>query len=361
MVREYEEALPDMQSTFGNTVKLIAEQCDTFFAGIHFLDEDKQWIKASRGMNIPYMDKDQSICKYTIEQGTSLLIPNLTRDSRSKDNFYVKSDPYLKSYMGVPLTSPGGYAVGTVCVMDTEKRTFNESQKNMLQTVSDELIRQFELYRENAELQVKSERNEVLLKEIHHRLRNNLSLISGLVDLEKKRAGDPEFEQILDNIQKRIHTVAALHKRLYENESRTQVNLKSYLQELAENLLDSLVDQDLQVSYRVNGDPVGLSEKRALYIGLLVNELLTNVFKHAFKGKDEGEVTVQIEQKGGKCQLRILDNGVGLPDDFSLEGNSSLGSKLIMTFTKQLEGSIDYITAPIRHGTCFQIKFPMKV
>ncbi len=360
-MREYEKALPNMQSIFRGTINMIARNCDTFFAGIHFLDEDKQWIKVCRGMDLPYMDKEHSVCKYTIEGGEPLLISDMRQDARSKDNFYVKSDPYLKSYMGVPLKTPDGYSVGTVCVMDKKRRRFTDSQISMLQTASDELIRQFELYKENAELKEKSERNAVLLKEIHHRLRNNLSLISGLVDLEKMRTSDPEFEQILDNIQKRINTVAMLHKRLYENDSLEQVMLKSYLQELAEDLRDSFVDPDRDIACRVEGDAVGFSEKRTLYVGLLVNELLTNVFKHAFRGKKQGEVVIQIEQNKDECELRIIDDGVGLPEDFSLKGNSSLGSKLIITFTNQLEGSIDYFTGPVRRGTCFRIKFPRKI
>jgi two-component sensor histidine kinase len=355
-LREYEQSIPDFQHSFEDSLDLIASHFDTAYTGIQFIDDEKLWIKASRGGldDIKYMDIADSICIHTIEQGKSLFIGDLTEDPRSKDKFYATGPPYMRSYMGAPLVSPGGYAMGTVVVMDTSPRIFDDEDSNILQKTSQQFIRQFEQYRKIATLEDKNQENKEFLREIHHRLKNNLSLISGLIDLEKMRISEDQFVYVLDTIQKRIQSVATLHQLLYENESMKEVLLTTYLREVVNEVRESFTTTDQQITTTVEGNGIRLPEKQAIYVGLLINELLINSIKHGFKGRTEGKITIQVKQYNDKCHIQVRDNGHGLPDDFDLENETSLGSTLINTFIRQLQGQIDYYNAD---GACFDIQY----
>ena len=201
----------------------------------------------------------------------------------------------------------------------------------------------------------------VLLNEVHHRVKNNLQVITSLLNLQADYAADPRLRAILAESCGRVKAMALTHQLLYERKDFSRLYLYDYL--------DRLV-QSIRSSYRATGDRIGLrlvqpspelqlDLERAIPCGLLINELVTNSFKHAFPGERRGEIVIEIsEAADSQICLSVADDGVGLPLDAELAQTSSLGLQLVQLFVEQLHGSL---SIDRKAGTRFSLCFPKRL
>jgi len=199
---------------------------------------------------------------------------------------------------------------------------------------------------------------EVMLKEIHHRVKNNLSIISGLLYLQSEQVENKQ--QALDAFEKsryRIQSMARVHDKLYRTENLVQVDMKDYIEEMADNLMQSLqFKPDVDLEYHL--DDIYLDINRAVPCGLILNELVTNAFKHAFGEQDNGRIEIELKESGNQTyKLMVSDNGAGLPDQISLEQVNTLGFQIINTLVQQIDGRLEIDT---NEGTHFTIFFPVQ-
>jgi two-component sensor histidine kinase len=360
-LREYdliEECGPDQ---FEKIVQMASWMCDADYAGIHFIDESTQRCEVSYGPNLENMDRRKSVCQYTILNDDPLVVSDLRFDERFAKLEFVQDYPHFISYAGAPIKTPEGERIGTLCVLDTRPRDFTDDQVEALQMMAGEVINRLELYLRNKQLQDKKEQIEAyaeerdaMIKEIHHRLKNNLSYIIGILDLELMNSSNTQLQQLIKKIQKRIMSVATIHQRLYESDNLEGLDLKSYLEVLTQDIQASFSGETKQIECKVKGESISLNNKQMTPFGLLMSELLINSFKHAFEGRKQGTIEIQLERENGEYQIDVKDDGVGLPDDFNLEDPESMGSQLISSFLEQLNADIDWNS---NNGTCFQITF----
>lgn len=195
---------------------------------------------------------------------------------------------------------------------------------------------------------------EGLLKEVHHRVKNNLALIISLMRLEAGRSQQPETQAVLKQMQARIRSVVLLNEALYRTESYSRVRLADYLSQIATHLFQAQNANTGAVRLVMELQPVEVDTRHAIPCGLIVTELMTNSLKHAFPGGRSGEVRVSLEREaGGMVRLRVSDNGAGLPLDFAVRQGNSLGLQLVSDLAKQLRGALE--AGP---GTAFTITFP---
>jgi two-component sensor histidine kinase len=184
---------------------------------------------------------------------------------------------------------------------------------------------------------------ESLLKEVHHRVKNNLQVISSLLRLEADRLEGPVAEMVLGDLQGRVRAMALLHENLYRSGNLAGVDVPSYLKSLCQHVLRACADQRANtVDVKVDVAPLHMETGQAIPCGLLVNELVTNCLKHAFPRERGGviEVTLQPEESGELWRLVISDDGVGLPATLpSARDSRSLGMQLISDLGRQLQGS----------------------
>lgn len=188
-----------------------------------------------------------------------------------------------------------------------------------------------------AEIQESLDEKEVLLREIHHRVKNNLSIISGLIELQLDGTDDEGARRVLKDSQSRIYSMAMIHEKLYETESLSDIKLDSYLRELVEAIHGTFTEYQDSVALEFDMEPASLNIDKIVPCGLLINELVVNAFKHAFSEDEQGILKIELEHMDGIVELRVVDNGPGLPEDFSLSNTDSLGGMLIRTFAAQLE------------------------
>ncbi len=183
---------------------------------------------------------------------------------------------------------------------------------------------------------------EVLLDEIHHRVKNNLSHISSILQLQSYNTDSEEVHSVLQDSQARIQSIAMIHDQLYQHESFKEVRMDHYVERLAQTIKQTWASDEKDISYHIETDQIVLPVKEAVTCGSLINELITNATKHAFVQQERGNVWVEVTQKNGDIKILVADDGVGLPDDFSLQSDNSLGVNLINTFARQLNADLSY-------------------
>lgn len=195
---------------------------------------------------------------------------------------------------------------------------------------------------------------ETLLAEIHHRVKNNLAVVSGMMQLQVADTEDPELAAKLNDSIIRIRTMAGIHEQLYQANSFSELEFADNIHSLISSIHTAL-HSDTQVQIEFDCDPVHLNINQAIPCSLIVNEVATNIFKHAFPDRNEGHISVELKETGDEqIHLCIKDNGIGLPEDFS-KNSGSLGMSLINVLSKQLES--DYRFESDEEGTVFHLHF----
>jgi PAS domain S-box-containing protein len=196
---------------------------------------------------------------------------------------------------------------------------------------------------------------EVLLKEVHHRVKNNLQIISSILNLQTSFSNDPKVNEILKESQNRVKSMAYLHESLYQNKNFTFINFSDYLINLSKNLVHSYYFSAGSVDLNLNVDKVDLNLDQAIPCGLIVNELLTNAVKYAFPNEGKSNrISIKVTEHNGKIEITVADNGVGLPKDFDVNKTNSLGLQLVSTLTEQLDGKLSVLND---NGAKFIINF----
>jgi len=197
---------------------------------------------------------------------------------------------------------------------------------------------------------------QTLLSEIHHRVKNNLAIVSSLIELQKDEV-TPDLKPAFSDVQSRIKSIALIHEKLYEKAIFSKVEMADYLRELSELISDTYYSKEKKIEIELRLEDVKVNMTSAVPVGLICNELINNSFKHAFKNCNEGKITIGLKERGGQVEVTVCDSGVGLPDDFSLESSNSLGVTLLRVLTLQIEGELKVIDTS---GSKFVLQFPQK-
>jgi len=210
--------------------------------------------------------------------------------------------------------------------------------------------------KQTRELQKSLEEKEALLNEIHHRVKNSLSIVSGLIGLQMDSTDNKGAREVLQDSQSRIQSVALIHQKLYQLDSTDEVQLDIYLKDLVEAIHGTFAEYTDAVDLKFDMDSAALDVEKVIPCGLLINELVVNAFKHAFSKSSAGVLKVTLEQENGQIELSVADNGPGLPADFSMNNSDSLGTMLIETFASKLEAETEILEND--NGTEFAFRFP---
>jgi two-component sensor histidine kinase len=198
---------------------------------------------------------------------------------------------------------------------------------------------------------------EVIIKEIHHRVKNNMQVISGFLQLQSDYIKDPESIEMLNECQRRVRSMALVHEKLYQSRTLGFINVAEYIRDLAAELKESCVVQ-ADIKFEVDVENININLDTAVPCGLIINELLTNSLKYAFKGKSSGTISLSLHlSPDHRFTLKVSDDGVGLPPDFDLRSKTTLGMQLVHVLVRQLGGEI---TLTSHQGTTVVITFPEK-
>lgn len=197
----------------------------------------------------------------------------------------------------------------------------------------------------------------VLLAEIHHRVKNNLAVVSGLLEMQVWSTKDEESTKVLRDSQLRIQSIALVHEKLYQTDNFADIKIAEYVEDLVEGIAESFKDPAKKIEINIECQDISMSINQAIPFSLLLNESVVNVYKHAFEDRKKGCYTISLTKGEGIITMSVKDNGVGLKEEVKNMKNVSLGMTLIETLTKQLDGKYKLING-LKEGTVFEVKFP---
>jgi two-component sensor histidine kinase len=200
---------------------------------------------------------------------------------------------------------------------------------------------------------------EALLQEIHHRVKNNLQVISSLINMQVRSLSDASSRAALRQCQSRVETMAQIHEMLYRAKDYARIPFSKYAQDLASRVLSASGISPASIALDFSADELWLAVDRAIPCGLMLNELVANALKHAFKERASGTISVALRKRDdSQVVMTVSDDGVGIQQDFDPVQSTSMGIQLIMTLVKQLDGSLEIIR---QMGTAFRITFPAEI
>jgi two-component sensor histidine kinase len=198
-----------------------------------------------------------------------------------------------------------------------------------------------ELLTRDQELRQSLTEKESLLKEIHHRVKNNLQIVSSLLFLQEEYTVDPKGVELLRESQNRVKSMALIHEQLYGTSDLAKIDFGRYIQGLTANLFDAYGIDPARIRLKVKADDIALGVDMAVPCGLIINELVSNALKHAFPGAEHGTIQVAIQSLDtGRLEILVADDGVGMPQPAVGDGKQSLGLRLVETLTTQLDGTL---------------------
>jgi len=228
-----------------------------------------------------------------------------------------------------------------------------------MKTLRDDALREAdELKVAKEEIKVLLSEKELVLKEVHHRIKNNMNTIRGLLLLESEMLKDPVAVKALSNASNRIQSMAILYDKLYRSNNIQEFSMKDYFPSLIDEILENLaIGVDVKIEKKI--DDFILDSRRLLPFGIIINELLSNAMKYAFLGRKEGSLSVEVKLKasindGENISLTVQDNGNGLPESIDINNSTGFGLMLVKMLTKQLNGSI---SVERENGTKFILEF----
>ncbi|MCL6272775.1 sensor histidine kinase [Muricauda sp. 2012CJ35-5] len=213
------------------------------------------------------------------------------------------------------------------------------------------------LYNSRKEVQARIEEKETLLKEVHHRVKNNLQTVSSLLSLQSRSVADEKISSIIKSSQNRVVSMAMVHEMLYKRDDYlSKIELRPYVEELCNYLVRSVKGNTNKIKLSLHIDDHKLSIDTVIPLGLIINETITNALKYGIKEDDAGEILISLRQLSDKrYEMHLGDNGVGYADNIGPETSKSLGLKLIYNLARQLRGTID--RDPEKKGTYYRLEF----
>ena len=196
---------------------------------------------------------------------------------------------------------------------------------------------------------------EILLKEIHHRVKNNLQIISSLLSLQANRTEDEGLKKTMTEAKNRIASMALIHQKIYQSDNLSSIDFQSYVEQMAASIDSTFNTEKKNITYSINTNGLVLDIDTAIPLGLIINELLTNCYKYAFKGKTSGKITISLRSViNEQIELHISDDGVGIPKELQLNSLKSLGLKLVKGLADQIKGTFKFEN---NNGAHFFINF----
>ncbi|HPS58349.1 MAG TPA: histidine kinase dimerization/phosphoacceptor domain -containing protein [Spirochaetota bacterium] len=261
----------------------------------------------------------------------------------------------LKSAALMPVLS-GDDVTGYFILLDRRKFFFNDELLEFFEGIVQSISIALDRVKYEEDLKQIINEKELLLREVHHRVKNNMQVITSLISLQASRQTDEYVKSILNECQNRVRTMALVHEKLYSSNNFTSINFGGYLNTLVPILMNSYRIEKDQVEVKITAGNIQLGLNTAIPLAQLVNEILSNVFKHAFPKGRRGSVAVELtrDSESGVNRLNISDTGTGMAEGISFPEGGNLGFQLIEALVKQIRGTISFSG---NNGVLIQVEF----
>lgn len=296
-----------------------------------------------------------------LEKDEILYVPNVLESpiTEGMKEKYCKPAGVI-TLLDIPLRFDG-QMIGVMCFEKTgdEIKVFDSKERFFAHAISMVFSSNLEARKRRAlqdHLDKELHEKETLLKEIHHRVKNNLSVVSSLLNMQSAKAKDDYHRELLDDCRGKIQSIADIHDIVYQTSSFSAISVRKYFTQLLEEILQFYDGDQKDISIALNIDDFELSTQALIPLGLIVNEVVTNSFKHAFTGMEGGEVSFTLVQDGELLQLNIIDNGIGFDEDDA--SKARLGMDIINDLADQIDATFSFYSD--EDGVTFHLKAPLE-
>ena len=352
---------PDMETLFTKIQLHIDKVVNASNFFIALLDEGEK-LKIVYSTADEHIDFDltgkKSLTGYVINHKKPFLLK-----SNDIEELYKKGEVELlgrpaEAWMGIPLII-GDSTIGAIVVQSYDNpEKFTQKHLDFLTFISNQVALLIEKKVKDEQIRTSLKEKEVLLKEVHHRVKNNLQIISSLLSLQSKKIKKTEYFELFQETQQRVRSISLVHEKLYSTEDFSKIDFGDYISTLSRELLRVYSVDPGKIKLNIDVKEVELDVATAVPCGLVLNELISNSLKHAFpEKKSQGEIKIEMTKNDNKIYLIVEDNGVGLPENINLEKTDSLGLRLVTILIKdQLQGNLNVEN---KKGVKFILDFPI--
>lgn len=377
----------NLEEHLEDLTKLAARIVGTEVSLVNLIDNYTQWSVADYGLDLQQMPREDSVCQYTILEDDNFEVKDLSKDQRFKAKEYVKNDPKLKYYYGIPLKTSNGVNIGALCVLDSEQKDISPEDKELLQLIARQVVRRLEALKSINELQNKVKELNQTHRKVSHDIRNPISGIIGIAQLMKDDIKNEQINEVLEYvemIEQGGKTLLELVEEIMDDEgsqgkeksNKNQFSCSGFCQKLNELYQPQAKSKGVELNIRTleESDDVLFSKSKLLQI---VGNLITNSIKFTEEG---GEIEVEIsitetneEIKNNELKIKIEDTGVGMEQEKVediLEGSAKsesgtggekgygFGLSLVHYLVNKADGEME-IDSELGEGTTFKIYLPV--
>lgn len=334
VLRSYDILDTPAEAAFRDFVQIAGHVCEAPIAVVNFVDEERQWFAAEQGLGVRETPLDVSICALAILQPGIFVVPDLTRDERFDCNPLVTGEPRLRFYGGALLETKDGVPLGTLCVLDYEPRPqgLTTQQAFTLEALARQVMTHLELrraLRQRTEAEAAKEallaEKELLVQEVHHRVKNSLSTVQALLLLQARRTTVEEVARPLRESAARIRAFGTMHEHLYRVGAASHVEIAAYLRSLVDDQQAAFASGASPRTITLEADTGQWPSSEAPVLGMIAVELVTNALKYG-----QGTVRVTFRTTAEEAALTVEDEGSGLPPNFDPASGQGLGMRVVM-------------------------------
>jgi PAS domain S-box-containing protein len=376
----------DLKEIMNAALDKVLEVLHLDAGGIHIADFDNRQVRliAHRGVSKEYVDAleclavDEQTLKTAVRKSRSgkflLSLRTMVKDSRTTAKILsaIKKEKLNLRYATTVLLHAKGKTVGLMAVASRSPHQFSSQEKQLMIPIAQQIafaVLNAQLYEKGQKdlaerkrienkLKISLKEKEALIKEVHHRVKNNLQIISSLLNLQAAHIHDEHYKKLFQESQNRIKSMVLVHEKLYQSKDLTAINVRDYLNGLLRYLCNSYGVEQNKIAITTDIEDMPLNIETAIPCGLIINELVSNSLKHAFvepSRDSRAEITIKFHLgRKNETILIISDNGVGFPDGLDFKKTESLGMQLVCALTEQLSGNIKLTRDK---GTTFTITF----
>ncbi len=352
----------DLEALYPRILDHLSQTVDFVSASIQLLEDDSLRIVAFRGfldwktvrdlvfpLREPYPNAEVVI------QRRSIALDDIRRVApHFKEEQERFASGHIRSWLGVPMIVRQT-VVGVITVDRARVQPFSDEEVQLVSTFAAHVgaaINNARLYRDLARA---AEMREYLLRELHHRVKNNMQLVSSILALQSRTLRDSQARDVLRELQLRVRSLGLVHEALHEAADVGEVDLGGYLRSVVTNILAEYA-VDHPVRAQISADEVTVGVDLSVPLGLIVGEITLNAVKHAFPDREQGTLSCNLRRRGQEISLTLADDGVGIRGEVNLKSPESFGLRLITALTEQLGGNVE---VEVEGGTRWNLTFEL--
>jgi len=348
----------DIEGKWQTLVDLMAKVLGVPSGLIMRLDESsiEVFMKSKQKEN-PYHKHEKAdlstglYCETVVGKRNSLLVPDAREDPEWEDNPDVELN--MISYLGFPILWPDGEVFGTVCVLDNKKNKYSDLYIDLMSQFKNVLEQDLKILEERDDFKKQNLNKELLLREVHHRVKNNFNTLISFLRLKSRKKND--LTETLREIELKIKTFSMVHEKIFKGGGYAKIKLSDYVEELSRSIIASYEPLKVGLDVKVDDFVIGLAQ--VVPLGMLINELMVNSLKHAFDVQSNPKIIIEIKKKKkNRLFMKYQDNGKGFPKGFNPEQKDTIGFQIIRSLTQEMEGDFSVVSeGGVRYDFSFRL------